>query len=391
MSGIQDMRQQRAAKAAEMQALVEANRGKQWNAGLDKQFNAMEREVIEIDGQIERYSRALDAVAGELRAGSTMGGDAPSNAAVGAFGIRGDRSGFGFQNALTEGADSGGVLVPTEIASQVMAVAKRYSPLRGLCTVINIKTAASKYSQPIVTDGAGAGWVGEETARPSTSVPKIEGVTFPDGEVYANVPLSAWLDEDTQAGNIIVTEIGKAFGRQEGDAFINGNGTNKPFGILNGTPTVEDDASRAMGVLQYIASGEAAAITADSLISMVYSLLPEYRVNGAWVMNSTTVATVRKLKNSVGDYLWSDALTPGQPAMLLGYKVVECNNLPDVAAGTFPIAFGDFMSGYHILDRSMVMLRDPFTSKPFINIYSRKRVSGNIVDSNAIKLLKIAA
>ena len=397
MPNIQELREQLRDKTAEMRRISHETPPEKWSDEHARRFNTLERECLAVEAQMGRMQSIMDREAqrGKSRDFSTSHHNEPAAgdglAALGSFALRGETEGFGFRAALTEEAGSGGVLVPAQLASEVLAVARKYSPLRGLAKTISIQTSASKFTQAVVVDGAGTGWVGEDTARPATAVPKIEGVAFPDAEVYANVPLTAWIDEDTQAGDIVVAEIGKAFGRQEGEAFITGDGSNKPVGILHGVPNADGDATRAFGVLQYVNSGSAEAVTADGLINLLYALLPEYRVSGAWIMNSATIAAIRKLKTPTGDYLWADSLAPGQPPMLLGYKVVECGNMPDVTAGAFPIAFGDFTSGYHILDRNMIVLRDPFTNKPFVNIYARKRVSGAIVDSCAIKLLKVAA
>ena len=137
-------------------------------------------------------------------------------------------------------------------------------------------------------------------------------------------------------------------------------------------------------------SGAAAAITPDSLTDLLYSLKPAYRANATWAMNSKTLATVRKLKDKQDGYLWQPALMAGQPELLLGRPIVELENMPDVVAGSIPVAVGDWLEGYRILDRNMVMIRDPFTVKGTILFYCEKRVSGNVVDSNAIKLLKIS-
>jgi len=392
-------REKRSALVAKMQTLTrESDGGKAWTPAKEKEFNALEREIITIDEQFAAMDRALDAAGAALSRGenpaAAAGGyasRAQAAAAIGAFAVRGDRSGFGFQASLTEGVDSGGVLVPSEIASEVLSVAKKYSPLRSICKVVPITTAASKYVQPVVVDGAATGWVGELDERTSTDAPKIEGVEFPDAEMYANVPVSVWLDEDTKAGEIIISELGKAFGRTEGKAFLDGSGTKQPVGLLHTAPTADADDTRAFGTLKYVVSGNASAITSDALINTVYDLLPEYRSNACWVLNSTTIALIRKLKDSEGRYLWSDSLAPGDPAMLLGFKVVEANNMPDVAADAIPVLFGDFMSGYCIVDRSMSLLRDPYSDKRYVQFYSRKRTSGNIVDSNAIRCLKIAA
>jgi HK97 family phage major capsid protein len=111
-------------------------------------------------------------------------------------------------------------------------------------------------------------------------------------------------------------------------------------------------------------------------------------------MNSKTAGVVRKLK-SIGDtetYLWQNSLAAGQPPLLCGYPVEFDENMPDIAANAFPIAFGDWARGYMITDRIGVrILRDPFTNKPYVMFYATKRVGGGLLHSDAIKLLKIAA
>jgi HK97 family phage major capsid protein len=109
-------------------------------------------------------------------------------------------------------------------------------------------------------------------------------------------------------------------------------------------------------------------------------------------MNSATLAEVRKLRTSDGAFLWQPGLVDGQPDRLLGYPLIEAEAMPDVAAGAFPIAFGNFHAGYLIAERSATaILRDPFTNKPFVHFYATKRVGGQVLDSAAIKLLKVEA
>jgi HK97 family phage major capsid protein len=152
---------------------------------------------------------------------------------------------------------------------------------------------------------------------------------------------------------------------------------------------------RAKGALQYLASGSASAFDAqpaDHLIDMVMALKPGHRQGAAWVMNANTIAQIRKVKDAVGDYLWQNSVIEGQPDRLLGYPVVEASDMPDVAAGNYPVAFGNFKNGYLIAERqSTRILRDPYSNKPYVNFYATKRVGGQVLDSDAIKLLKIAA
>ena len=124
---------------------------------------------------------------------------------------------------------------------------------------------------------------------------------------------------------------------------------------------------------------------------MIHTLKAGHRQGASWVMNSATLAEVRKLKTGDGAFLWQPGLVEGQPDRLLGYPVVEAEDMPDIAGGTTPIAFGNFRAGYLIAERTATqILRDPFTNKPFVHFYATKRVGGQVLDSNAIKLVRIS-
>jgi HK97 family phage major capsid protein len=125
---------------------------------------------------------------------------------------------------------------------------------------------------------------------------------------------------------------------------------------------------------------------------MVFALKAPLRQGSVWVMNSTTMATVRKFKSADGAFLWQPGIAEGQPNRLLGYPVIEAEDMPDVAAGALPIAFGNFQAGYLIAERNQTtILRDPYSNKPYVQFYATKRVGGQLLDSDAIKLLKITA
>ena len=183
------------------------------------------------------------------------------------------------------------------------------------------------------------------------------------------------------------------FARAEGAAFVNGTGINQPDGFLNAPATAAADSVRSFGTLQYVGSGDADGFDANPdarLIDLVHTLKAGHRQGASFVMNSATLAEVRKLKTADGAFLWQPGLVEGQPDRLLGYPVVEAEDMPDIAAGAYPIAFGNFRHGYLIAERSATqVLRDPFTNKPFVHFYATKRVGGKVLDSNAIKLLKI--
>jgi HK97 family phage major capsid protein len=169
---------------------------------------------------------------------------------------------------------------------------------------------------------------------------------------------------------------------------------NKPKGFLsyNSVP----NASWSWGNTGYIASGLAGAFPSSSpsdvLVDLIYSVNAGYRQNGVFVMNRKTQSTIRKFKDSTGNYLWQPPAIPGAKATLMTFPVIEAEDMPDIAANSLSIAFGDFNRGYLIVDRSGVtVLRDPYTAKPYVLFYTTKRVGGGVQDFSAIKFLKFSA
>ncbi len=289
----------------------------------------------------------------------------------------------------------GGYAIPREIDAAIAARLRAISPIRAIAQVV--QTGSAGYRKLVTTSAAASGWVSEVAARPETATPAFAEIAPPSGELYANPATSqAMLDDaafDLEAW--LADEIAQEFARAEGAAFVSGNGTNRPSGFLSATTSAQGDAARAFGALQFLATGNAAGFDASpelKLIDLVHALKAGHRQGASWVMNSATLAQVRKLKAADGSFLWQPGLMEGQPNRLLGYPVVEAEDMPDIAAGAFPIAFGNFRAGYLIAERSATtILRDPFTNKPFVHFYATKRVGGQVLDSDAIKLLKIAA
>jgi HK97 family phage major capsid protein len=184
-----------------------------------------------------------------------------------------------------------------------------------------------------------------------------------------------------------------AFAEQEGAAFVNGDGVNKPRGFLN-YPQVAD-GTWTWGNIGFIATGAAGAFPAanptDKLIDLAYSVKSGYRANAHFVMNRATEAAIRKFKDADGNYIWQPAVRPGEAPTLLGHPVAESEDMPNIGAGATAIAFGDFRRGYLVVDRVGIrVLRDPYSSKPYVLFYTTKRVGGGVQDFNAIKLLKFA-
>lgn len=289
----------------------------------------------------------------------------------------------------------GGYAVPEAIDENIDRVLRDVSPIRSIATVVQVGT--SDYKKLISTTGPASGWVGEAAARPETDTPNFAEIAPPLGEIYANpAATQAMLDDaffDVEAW--LSEELASEFGVMEGAAFVNGDGINKPRGFLTYLTANEDDASRAFGTLQHVPTGVdggfPAGDPADILVDLIHQLRPSYRQGAVFVMNTNTLAQIRKFKDGDGNYLWRPGLGEAQPATLLGYPVMEAEDMPDVAADSLSVAFGNFNRGYLITDRMGTrVLRDPYSNKPFVHFYATKRTGGAVVNSQAIKLLKFS-
>lgn len=298
----------------------------------------------------------------------------------------------------TDSDPDGGYVVPEEMESTIDRVLGTVSTMRSISRVMSIST--DTYKKLVSVGGAGAGWVGEKEARPETDSAQLRELVFNAMELYANPAATQKLLDDA-AVNIeqwLADEVAITFSELEGAAFISGDGVNKPRGILAYDTVI--DTNYSWGKLGYRKTSVAAALSdgtnngADALIDLIYALKQGYRGNARFLMNRKTTAAVRKLK-TIGDtesYLWQPSVQVGEPATLLGYPTSDDDNMQDVGANAFPIAFGDFQRGYLIVDRVGIrVLRDPYTNKPYVHFYTTKRVGGGVQNFEAIKLLKCEA
>ena len=287
----------------------------------------------------------------------------------------------------------GGYAVPRQIDAMIARQLTEISPIRALAQVV--QTGSAGYRKLVATGGTASGWAGETAERPETDTPSFAEIAPPSGDLYANPAASQAMLDDAgfDLESWLSSEIAMEFARAEGAAFVNGSGTNQPKGFLKAPTSTLGDAARTFGSVQYVGTGDATGFGTDpeeKLIDLVHTMKAGHRQGASFVMNSTTLAEVRKLKTSDGAFLWQPGLIEGQPDRLLGYPVVEAEDMPDIAGGAYPIAFGNFRHGYLIAERSATqVLRDPFTHKPFVHFYATKRVGGQVLDGNAIKLLKI--
>lgn len=322
------------------------------------------------------------------------GARAPGVAAFGGF----LRSGAGAleMKAMSGASDgAGGYAVPKEIDAIIDATLKDVSPIRAIANVVRVGSAG--YRKLVARGGTPAGWASETGARAETATPTFHEILPAMGELYANPAASqAMLDDAAfDVEEWLAHEIAGEFARAEGAAFVSGDGANKPKGFLAAPTATTADGARAFGTLQYVPSGAAGAFSAspdERLIDLMQALRPAYRQGAVFVMNSATLARIRKMKTADGAFLWQPSLAAGQPGTLLGYPVVEAEDMPDIAANALSIAFGNFKAGYLIAERGeTAILRDPYSNKPFVHFYATKRVGGVVGNSEAIKLMKFAA
>lgn len=293
------------------------------------------------------------------------------------------------QKAMMVGSDpDGGYLVPTATSDRIITKVYETSPIDELATHETISTDAIEI--PIDTDEAGAGWVGETEARPETSTPQVGLQRIPVFEIYAKPKVTQQFLEDAaiDVEAWLGRKVAEKFARMRALAFVSGSGIKQPRGIL----TYTAGSAGVRGTIAQIASGSATTLTPDGLITLMFSLKDRYLANAVWLMKRGTVASAMLFKDGQGQYIWRPGLTEGAPSMLLGHSIRRADDMPAVAAGTLPVAFGDFRAGYTVVDRLGIrVLRDPYSSKPFVEFYTRSRVGGDVVDFEAFALQVVSA
>lgn len=311
------------------------------------------------------------------------------------------------QKDVTLTTTGGGNAIPTLVAGVIGEKIKDMSPMRRLARVIS---SANELTRFLVSDNnSTSGWVGAGSSRSQTVEPLLQAATPTYGTCYGYtfVYEEALNDLTINVPSWLADDISGRLAAAEGTAFISGDGSDKPTGITAGTPVAiaDEGASpeRAFGTLQYIATGVAADFAGDRLsspmgnpgdtfIDAVYALKKEYRAAAVWLMNKTVLASVRKFKDADGNYLYRPGFQGGM-GDLFGYTVEEDENMADVGANAFPVAFGDFGAGYLVADIQAslkVTVDDNITAPGWVKFYSRRRLGGIVYNDDAIKLIKCA-
>ena len=301
--------------------------------------------------------------------------------------------------STNSGAD-GGYAVPKVIDSTIDALAVNVSPIRSLAQIVQIST--TDYHKLVNKHGTASGWVGETDARPATNTSVLADIKPTMGELYANPQATQQMLDDVffNAEQWLAEEVALEFARAEGAAFITGDGTNKPTGFLAGATAATADSSRAFGTIEHIATGTSAAWKtlsatvnpADDLFTVVSKMKAAYRAGSSWVTNKALLFEIMSFKDYQGRYVFNPTTAPGVADTILGYPVVEAEDIAAKGANSLSLAFGNFKLGYLIVDRiGTRVVRDPFSNKPYIGFYTTKRVGGALINSEAIKVLKFSA
>ena len=371
----------------------------------DEGRSELEEKTDRINDELGRLSAAVDELAKKANRPGAPGaeGDEALQAEHKSAWIKwvrkGDDAGLADieRKAMNVGTPAdGGYAVPIQQDRDIMRLLTDLSPMRQVCRVMTVGT--EDYRKLVNLGGTASGWVGETDARPATAGPTLAQLKPSFGELYANPEVTQKALDDIffNVEGELSQDISESFAVLEGKAFLSGTGTNQPVGLLTAKTSAEADSARAFGTVQHIATGVAdnfpAKDPADILIDLIYSMKAGYRTGAQFMVNSMTLATMRKWKDGQGNYIWQPAIQNGQPGSIFGYGYVTNEDMPSAGAGAIPVVFGNFQQAYIIFDRVGIRsLRDPYTNKPFVGFYTTKRVGSMIANTQAVKFLKCAA
>jgi HK97 family phage major capsid protein len=377
-----------------------------FKAKNDEQIDAKFKDVVRSDeiekinshlatiqSAMEEQARKLEAAATGADGGRTVK-DPEYSKAFASYMRTEDTA---VQASLKKTPDSdGGFLAPVEWDRTVTDKLKIVSPAR---QVFDVQPVSGQGMKKVFNlRGLASGWVGETAARPETNTATFGSMTYTFGELYANPAITQQMLDDSELDleAWLASEIDTEFAFQEAIASVSGDGANKPTGLLTYVTGGTNAGVHPLGSIAYTPSTSAGVLPtgtagADVIMDLIYSLPTEMGQNASMIANRNTIKTIRKLKDGQGNYLWQPSFQAGEPATIAGYACREFAAMPDIAANALPLAFGDLKRSYALFDRKgMLVLRDPYTNKPFVHFYTTKRVGGGLLNPEFVKLLKIA-
>lgn len=358
---------------------------------MDQSINKLQDDVTGVKASLRRPAKGASAYVGE--------DDSEYKSAFLKYVAKGNEqelSGLQLKEMNVISDQQGGFIVPPEMADRIVTRQFDTTPMRQLATVMNVSSEAVEMLRD--TSEADAQWVSELGTRSDTDQGSIGRIRIPVHELYAQPKATQKLLDDAiiNVEEWLVNRVSDKFSRKENTAFVSGDGIGQPRGFLSYTTAATADSSRSWGVIEHVATGVDAAFpsssSADVLISLMNKLKAGYLPKASWLFSRTVADTIRKFKeNTTSAYIWQPGLQAGVPATLLGHPIVLAEDMPAVASGSYSVAFGNFAEAYTIVDRiGFRVLRDPYTSAPFVKFRCSKRVGGDVVNFEALKLLKFA-
>ena len=283
----------------------------------------------------------------------------------------------------------GGYFVMPDSSGRMVKQIFETSPMRSVASIQTISTDSLEgfYDD----DEAGAAWVGEAAARPETTNAQVGQWKIPVHEQYAEPKATQKVLEDS-AFNIESwheMNVSGKFSRAENTAFVSGNGSAKPRGFTTYDASAVSDVYERGKIGRQI-SNSVGAIEFDDIMDLVGLVKEGWLANSTFAGNRSTFSAIRKLKDNDDRYLWEPSNQAGQPSLLVGYPTIQFNDMADVGTGNLALALADWSATYQIVDRvGISVLRDPYTTKGFVKFYTRKRVGGDVINFDSIKLLEI--
>ena len=278
-------------------------------------------------------------------------------------------------NILQEGVDAdGGYLVPEEYDHRLIDTLSEENIMRRLATTI---TTSGEHKINIAATKPAASWI-EEGGALTFGDATFSQILLDAHKLHVAIKVTEELlyDNAFNLEGYILDQFGKALANAEEDAFLNGDGTGKPLGLF---------AAKGGGT---VAGTLTAAIKSDDMLDLVYALKRPYRKTASFIMNDKTLASLRKLKDNNGAYIWQPSYQAGEPDRVLGYAVHTSAYAPEDA-----IAFGDYKY-YNIGDRgtrSFSELRELFAGNGMIGYVAKERVDGKLILPEAVQILKLKA
>lgn len=357
-----------------------------FRAGISDQLKAQDEKLTMLDRKTALFGRPALSTAADA--------EAPHQKAFEAYVRNGDESalrGIELESKSLQINSDGGYLVDRQTSDQIHAVLNNTASIRSISTVVNVE--ANSFDVLVDKGEVGSGWATESAMGATVDTTQIVRISIPLHELSAMPKASQRLLDDSafDIEGWLAGRIADRFVRAESYAFLQGTGADQPRGLL--THNKIHNNNWVWDNIGYVPTGTAgdfkAANPAESIIELVYALEAPYRARATFVMTSKTAGAVRKMKDADGRFLWSDGLAAAEPARLMGYPVLICEDMPEIAVDSYAIAFGDFSAGYTVAERpDLRILRDPFSAKPHVLFYATKRVGGDVSDFAAIKLLK---